>query len=155
MALDPRQSINNLTKSIKKFILDGMQQDLDTKFLFGLAYSNTPYYNGEQAEKWVCVEYGSLNVNGYMATSNLNFHLYHRNDQEYVKLYKLRDAIAGYFYDYTKIDPQVCIPLYDTRQVWEIVAHMKALISYEGDARTIADDTATKSLRVDIKWAVK
>jgi len=154
MSIDRRQSLNNITKSIKKFIVDGMVSDLDLKVLFGLAYTNTPQQYGKDAVRWLCVEYGDLFVNGYLANYSFNLFMYYRNDEEYVGLLKLRDSVVDYFYDYSASIPNISIPLYDVND-WSIIGHMRTNLGYETGASLLSDNTASKAIRVGLMWAVK
>ena len=152
--LDPLMSLNNVSRSIKKFFIDGPMTTDGVLMLFGKAPNSPPTQGGSKATSWVGVEFGGISVQGYLAILPVYLRFFVHKDIEYAKLYGLRDTVTSYLFDYSKPDPQKRIALYEVSDMTSPIGYAITYFVAESDPMLLHDDTATMSVTISFQWVV-
>lgn len=154
MALDPTARQANLIDSIKKFFVDNINRAEGLPLLFDRSLS-TPSIQGVEADKWVAVAFGDINMD-HVSEHIVEVYCCSRRDPEGFKLAQIRDKVLGYLTDLNTPDGLRRIPLYKTNVTpWAEVGGLLVIPDTESGILETTDETKFKIVPFRLKWAAK
>lgn len=154
MTLDQTSREVNARGSFKKYLVDNLHS-VETPVTFDETLP-TPDIAGRasRVEKWVGVNFGTIQMASSLATQDIRLFLCTREDPEGYNLTVLRDEVYNLLVDSSQSDGTRRIPLYRV-DTWASVGQMLVFVDHESAEMIAEDETKFKILYIRLRWGAK
>lgn len=153
--LSPESSTTDFENSMKKYLVDNLQEKEKIPLFFEAQDDIPVDENGIKLEKWGYISFGGVVLDGVNSCSVL-IHLFTRNDFENTLINNLMDLVTSYILDETSTNGLCSIPYYNSRTVpWTLNGGILPFIRNIFKVETLRDKTKLKTMQLNCKWGGK